>query len=197
MTLTNDTPIPKLTLCIRTTLACVLVACVLTGSAQAMMPAKQPATPTHATQPGSETPANQSVTAANGFSIQFVPNTNNGQQITFIAIVNRQRVGSISAHFHSEELKRKSAISYIQTGWYIAHLAVMPEHQRHGIASALIQHVIERIGNTNAYLIVGEDNVTAIRLYERVGFTDRQKYADLENGIVMRRPAISPTQARL
>jgi ribosomal protein S18 acetylase RimI-like enzyme len=56
-------------------------------------------------------------------------------------------------------------------------LAVLPSHQRNGIGTRLLEHVIEvaervapssRIGNLR--LTVAEDNVAAQRLYERAGF---------------------------
>ncbi len=56
-------------------------------------------------------------------------------------------------------------------------LAVLPAHQRRGIGTRLLEHVIdvaERVAPSskiaNLRLTVAEDNVSAQRLYERAGF---------------------------
>jgi ribosomal protein S18 acetylase RimI-like enzyme len=56
-------------------------------------------------------------------------------------------------------------------------LAVLPAHQRHGIGTRLLDHVIEvaeRVAPSSKIaslrLTVAEDNVSAQRLYERAGF---------------------------
>jgi ribosomal protein S18 acetylase RimI-like enzyme len=57
----------------------------------------------------------------------------------------------------------------------ISAVCTAPEHQGRGIASALVRAVAASIGDSGgaAFLHVADDNVTAIRLYEKLGFTTR------------------------
>jgi ribosomal-protein-alanine N-acetyltransferase len=57
---------------------------------------------------------------------------------------------------------------------HINNLAVLPEHQRVGVATALLTHVLAegvRLGARRATLEVRRSNEAARRLYERFGFT--------------------------
>jgi ribosomal-protein-alanine N-acetyltransferase len=60
--------------------------------------------------------------------------------------------------------------------WHVMNVAVDPDHQRHGIATQLLEHLFEitagddRRGYT---LEVRVSNTDAIRLYERLGFDSR------------------------
>lgn len=52
-------------------------------------------------------------------------------------------------------------------------VAVRPEHQRCGIASALTEQALQRmvdLGHATAYLTTGKDNAAAIALYRSLGF---------------------------
>ena len=63
-------------------------------------------------------------------------------------------------------------------------LAVDPSVQRHGIASALVGAICDRmdaLGYTGAYLSTGADNDSAIRLYRRLGFRHRNQDPSDEN----------------
>jgi ribosomal-protein-alanine N-acetyltransferase len=62
--------------------------------------------------------------------------------------------------------------SRYDTVWHIMNVAVDPAHRRAGIATALIEGLIERIDDPRARytLEVRESNVGAIALYERYGF---------------------------
>jgi [ribosomal protein S18]-alanine N-acetyltransferase len=62
--------------------------------------------------------------------------------------------------------------SRYDTVWHIMNVAVDPAHRRAGIATALIEGLIERIHDPRARytLEVRESNVGAIALYERYGF---------------------------
>ena len=62
--------------------------------------------------------------------------------------------------------------SRYDTVWHIMNVAVDPAHRRSGIATALIEGLIERINDSRARytLEVRESNVGAITLYERYGF---------------------------
>ena len=62
--------------------------------------------------------------------------------------------------------------SRYDTVWHIMNVAVDPAHRRAGIATALIEGLIERIDDPQARytLEVRESNTAAIALYERYGF---------------------------
>ena len=86
--------------------------------------------------------------------------------------------------------------SRYDTVWHIMNVAVDPSRRRHGIATALLNRVLERV-ETDAQLTleVRRSNAGAITLYERFGFRSagvrRRYYADNgEDAIVMwRTPA--------
>jgi ribosomal-protein-alanine N-acetyltransferase len=78
---------------------------------------------------------------------------------------------------------------------HINNLAVLPEHRRHGVASALLLHVMAegvRLGAKSATLEVRRSNEPARRLYERFGFSvvgiRRDYYTNpVEDALVLRR----------
>ena len=89
--------------------------------------------------------------------------------------------------------------SRYDTVWHLMNVAVDPTHRRAGIATGLIEGLIEQIGDTGARytLEVRESNVGAIALYERYGFRAagrrRRYYRDNgEDAVIMWR-----TQATL
>jgi [ribosomal protein S18]-alanine N-acetyltransferase len=84
--------------------------------------------------------------------------------------------------------------------WHVMNVAVDPERQRRGVASALLQHLFEvtqddeRRGYTLEVRVSNED---AIRLYERLGFEARGirrgYYTDnREDALIMWRDARPP-----
>jgi ribosomal protein S18 acetylase RimI-like enzyme len=59
------------------------------------------------------------------------------------------------------------------SGTELLAVAVDPDHQGLGVGSALVDAFLGRVagvGATEAYVVVGADNATAVRLYERAGF---------------------------
>ncbi|HWK28887.1 MAG TPA: ribosomal protein S18-alanine N-acetyltransferase [Solirubrobacter sp.] len=86
--------------------------------------------------------------------------------------------------------------SRYDTVWHVMDIAVDPELRRRGIATALLEHVIDRVGpDAQLTLEVRRSNDGAFVLYERFGFRSagvrRRYYADNgEDAIVMwRTPA--------
>jgi ribosomal protein S18 acetylase RimI-like enzyme len=75
-----------------------------------------------------------------------------------------------------------------QRAWIIT-LGVAPAHQRHGLGAYLLATAEERIGRPFMRLTVRQGNLTAIRLYERTGYTVIERkwgyYHDGETGLVM------------
>ncbi len=76
---------------------------------------------------------------------------------------------------------------------HVISIAVLPEHRRRGIATALMEEALSRMTNrygaSECYLEVRVSNTPAIRLYEKLGFrkTDRIKgyYMDGEDAYIM------------
>ena len=85
--------------------------------------------------------------------------------------------------------------------FHIMTLAVDPDHRRQGVATALLDGVIERAGEEANYTLeVRVSNAGAIALYERYGFravgTRPRYYADNgEDAIIMWRAIGTPWEA--
>jgi ribosomal-protein-alanine N-acetyltransferase len=90
--------------------------------------------------------------------------------------------------------------SYVEA-YHVMTLAVAPEHRREGVASILLDAVIERAGEDASYTLeVRVSNTGAIALYERYGFravgTRPHYYADNgEDAVIMWRAIGSPWEA--
>lgn len=83
---------------------------------------------------------------------------------------------------------------------HITNIAVAPQHRRQGIAQLLVQHVVNMalaMGVEKITLEVREGNLSARRLYEKVGFAEagrRKNYYDApqEDAIIMWRDITLP-----
>jgi [ribosomal protein S18]-alanine N-acetyltransferase len=79
--------------------------------------------------------------------------------------------------------------------WHLMNIAVDPALRRRGIATALLEKMLERAGPDEAYTLeVRPSNTVAIALYERFGFrasgTRRRYYQDTgEDAVIMWRTA--------
>jgi len=87
--------------------------------------------------------------------------------------------------------------SRYDTVWHIMNVAVDPDQRRTGVATALLDALLQRVGDSQARytLEVRESNAAAIALYERFGFRSagmRRRYYQ-DNGedafIMWRTPA--------
>lgn len=66
-----------------------------------------------------------------------------------------------------------AALAHRDGSGAIMHLAVAPQHQGRGVGSAAVRELVsygERLGITDVWLTVHDDNAGARRLYERAGF---------------------------
>jgi ribosomal-protein-alanine N-acetyltransferase len=79
--------------------------------------------------------------------------------------------------------------------WHLMNLAVDPPARRRGVATALLEQMVQRAGHDASYTLeVRPSNTTAIALYERFGFrssgTRRRYYHDTgEDAVIMWRTA--------
>ncbi len=68
----------------------------------------------------------------------------------------------------------------VGAGWLgISGLEVHPDHRRRGLAGQVTTALVDaaaRLGATEAYLQVTEDNAAALALYHRLGFTRHHRY---------------------
>jgi [ribosomal protein S18]-alanine N-acetyltransferase len=89
------------------------------------------------------------------------------------------------------ELVGYSVCSRYDTVWHLMNIAVEPDWRRRGIGSALLQALLERVGDdAQLTLEVRRSNQGAVVLYERFGFRSvgvrRRYYADNgEDALIM------------
>jgi ribosomal-protein-alanine N-acetyltransferase len=87
---------------------------------------------------------------------------------------------------------------------HIAKVAVHPTHRRRGIASAMLERLVDharRLGIPKAYLEVRKSNLAAQELYRRLGFRferlQPRAYPDNgEDALVFARDGLLETRAR-
>lgn len=80
------------------------------------------------------------------------------------------------------------------TTWEVAAVATVPDHRRRGLSAAVVsatREAAEATGRT-AFLHVAPDNVTAVRLYERLGFSVHGEPVVVDE-LVALAPATGPT----
>jgi [ribosomal protein S18]-alanine N-acetyltransferase len=80
--------------------------------------------------------------------------------------------GICLAAVHAGELAGYLVCSRYDTVWHVMNVSVDPDFRRQGIASALLEALLERIGDERAQITleVRPTNRGAIELYERFGF---------------------------
>lgn len=107
----------------------------------------------------------------------------------------------------AEELERERAQVFVSddgsglvTGWVVAwtippdelhimEVGVLPEYNRTGIGTALLQTILNTPEMSHAFLEVRRDNGHAIKFYEKLGFQGigirKGLYSDGQDGLVM------------
>jgi ribosomal-protein-alanine N-acetyltransferase len=85
--------------------------------------------------------------------------------------------------------------------WHLMNIAVDPDARRHGLASRMLEEMIEQTGEQAPLTLeVRTSNAGAIALYERFGFrsagTRRRYYSDTgEDALIMWRETATPSGA--
>lgn len=80
---------------------------------------------------------------------------------------------ALGAYLESGELVGYAVASRYVDAWHVMNVAVAPAYRRRGIASVLLERLLEVTGDDprrGHTLEVRVSNVAAIRLYERLGF---------------------------
>ncbi|NRS15320.1 GNAT family N-acetyltransferase [Brevibacillus sp. HB1.2] len=107
----------------------------------------------------------------------------NSRTLAFIvAVLDSEIVGSVQLFVSSEAAYAKPELGIDSP--IIRFLAVSPKARGHGIAAQLIAesiHRMERLGATTLHLHTTDMMASAIKLYERLGFT-RAIEKDFSNG---------------
>jgi ribosomal-protein-alanine N-acetyltransferase len=99
--------------------------------------------------------------------------------------------------YHGDELIAYLICSRYHTVWHIMNVAVHEGHRRLGVATALIEHLIDAAGDHDRYTLeVRVSNAEAIRMYESFGFRTagvrRRYYHDNnEDALIMWRTEVA------
>ncbi|MHB8656391.1 MAG: ribosomal protein S18-alanine N-acetyltransferase [Solirubrobacteraceae bacterium] len=118
----------------------------------------------------------------------------------FVLELSKPSAICLAAH-HAGQLVGYLICSRYDQAWHLMNIAVEPRSRGHGVASALLEAMIQRAGPEEPYTLeVRPSNAGAISLYERYGFrgvgTRRRYYQDTgEDAIIMWRTAEEPSSA--
>jgi ribosomal-protein-alanine N-acetyltransferase len=103
----------------------------------------------------------------------------------------------LAAELDTEDEADRELVGYLvcsryDTVWHVMNVSVDPDRRRRGIATAMLSHLIERVGEHDARITleVRRSNTGAIVLYERFGFRSagarRRYYQDNgEDAVIM------------
>jgi ribosomal-protein-alanine N-acetyltransferase len=136
---------------------------------------------------------NRTCLPENYASFFFIDTFQNCPNAFRVAEVGTQMVGYIMCRVEHgfSDVKR---LKFVRKG-HIISIAVMPEFRRAGVASELVKQALNALQEMKAdecYLEVRETNETAIKLYEKLGFSLARRvphyYADGAEALVMVAP---------
>ena len=100
--------------------------------------------------------------------------------------------------FQGDELIGYLICSRYHTVWHVMNVAVQETRRRSGVATALIDHLLDEAGDHDRYTLeVRVSNTEAIRMYESFGFRTagvrRRYYHDNnEDALIMGRTEVRP-----
>lgn len=105
------------------------------------------------------------------FTEKFYQEIENGNRVVFIYKINDEFIGEIAYVFDMNDTDYTIPNQRI----YISRLIVKKEYRNQGIGGTLIDYILDEIkkmGYKEATIGVDKDNVTAIHLYKKKGFTN-------------------------
>ncbi len=105
------------------------------------------------------------------FTEKFRKEIENGNRVVFIYKINDEFIAEIAYVFDMNDTDYTIPNQRI----YISRLIVKKEYRNQGIGGILIDYILDKIkkmGYKEATIGVDKDNVTAIHLYKKKGFTN-------------------------
>ena len=105
------------------------------------------------------------------FTEKFRKEIENGNRVVFIYKINDEFIGEIAYVFDMNDADYTIPNQRI----YISRLIVKKEYRNQGIGGILIDYILDEIkkmGYKEATIGVDKDNVTALHLYKKKGFTN-------------------------
>lgn len=104
------------------------------------------------------------------FTEKFRNEIENGNRVVFIYRINDEFIGEIACVFDMKD----SDYTIPKKRIYISRLIVKKEYRNQGIGGILIDFILEQVkemGYKEATIGVDKDNVSALNLYKKKGFT--------------------------
>ena len=105
------------------------------------------------------------------FTEKFRQEIDNGNRVVYIYKINDEFIGEIAYVFNMNDADYTIPNQRI----YISRLIVKKEYRNQGIGGILIDYILDEIkkmGYKEATIGVDKDNVTALHLYKKKGFTN-------------------------
>lgn len=105
------------------------------------------------------------------FTEKFYQEIENGNRVVYIYKINDEFIGEIAYVFDMNDADYTIPNQRI----YISRLIVKKEYRNQGIGGILIDYILDEIkkmGYKEATIGVDKDNVTALHLYKKKGFTN-------------------------
>ena len=105
------------------------------------------------------------------FTEKFRQEIENGNRVVYIYKINDEFIGEIAYVFDMNDADYTIPNQRI----YISRLIVKKEYRNQGIGGILIDYILDEIkkmGYKEATIGVDKDNVTALHLYKKKGFTN-------------------------
>lgn len=105
------------------------------------------------------------------FTEKFRQEIDNGNRVVYIYKINDEFIGEIAYVFDMNDADYTIPNQRI----YISRLIVKKEYRNQGIGGILIDYILDEIkkmGYKEATIGVDKDNVTALHLYKKKGFTN-------------------------
>ncbi len=109
---------------------------------------------------------------------------------SFIKDINNRDISYPFVVLDESKIAGYAVIWYFADELHIGNIAIAPEYRRKGLASRLLEYVLDNFDHyIAAYLEVRKSNIAAINLYRKFGFSEYYTrpsyYRDGEDALVM------------